>query len=199
MSTAAKSSTSMSDHHPNIFQENPYLIPSLIVLAAAIILSGALLARPTAQTTMGDMKLPNNFVPASTSSPAHLTPEKGQTNPSTTIPHYASYAPQPFTITGVSGNSITGTYVSDPNTSVTLSITSSTDIYGKGAMKSEADYEQELAAFQKKMQYADTNDIYVAPDKFVHTPLTLADLKTGMTVVVSSSDGKTADTVFVLE
>lgn len=195
--------------HP-IFHTNKYLLPSLIVLLAAVILAAALVAtRPVGRPASNFAAAPqmgasadaaaattsNNLVPATADTPAHLKTPEGEANPAAALSHYAGYAPTPFTISAVGSNSITGSF--NGGAAQTLAVTSQTEIYAKGAQKGSAEFQKEMAEFQQKMQYADTNDIYVAPDPYEHTPLSLSDLHTGELVIVASADGKTADTIFV--
>ena len=178
-----------------MMKENPYLLPSLIVLLAAIIVAGALFAtRQPAPVASQGAPLPANYVLASTSTPAHLGLAAGQQNPADAIPHVGSYAPQGFTITEVGASSITGIF---GGATTTFAVTPKTEIYSRGAQKDPAAFEQEVAAFTQAMQYANSNDVYLPPDPYVHVPHTLAELKPGLTALVSSSDGKTADVIFV--
>lgn len=184
-------------------KDNQLLIPALVVLLAAVIVSMALVVtRPINTNTLSsgigapDVQgtIPEGLVPATANTPAHIATPEGEKNPSEDIPHYPSYRPQSFTVTAVSGNVVTGTI---DGKEYSFTVTNSTDIYKLGGKKDAAAYQREMAEFNEKMRYANTNDVYIAPEAYVRERLSLSDIKPNVSVLLSSSDDTNADVIFI--
>ncbi len=170
---------------PSSFQS---ILSALIILLAACVVAGALIMTRSGASAQG-----SSLMPATPESPAHYAVPAGEGDPSAGLAHYANFAPAPFTITSVGTDSITGTFGSSTQQE-TITLTPSTELYAQGARKSDAQYQAELADFERRIQYASTNDVYVAPDPYVHVERTKADLTAGLTVTLASAGG---DAIFI--
>lgn len=73
--------------------------------------------------------------------------------------------------------------------SQTIRITSATEIYLRGEEKSKEEYDKEFAEFDKLLKSAvGTTEIFVAPDRYRNTPISVADIAAGDLLLVKIDD-----------
>jgi hypothetical protein len=172
------------------------LVPALIMLLAAVIVAGALvwfgLRQPSGPGALG-------IAPPSTglSSSTPQGPVSGVPIFHTTVFGKVTAVGNGSITVAASSQSMPGAPQSTSTTPTVVTINSNTAIYKEGALKSQAEFQQEAAAFKQKIQNAGPGVIYVAPDQYTHVALTLSDIAVGDIVSVNPTTDQQApgDTV----
>ena len=171
--------------------EHKFFLGGILTLAAAIIFAGALYLHDSRTAPSGK-----------TAAPAALPP--GTPNPADSVPFQskdAPTAPVGGIIEHISGDTFTMTSqqgLPGASTAATFTVTldSKTELYTQGALKTAAQYATDMQAFLKAISYStDSNVVYEAPDRYVHTPAVIADLKPGVFVMVTASSAMTQNKI----
>jgi len=169
------------------------IISSVIVFAAAVIFAGVLV-------WYGN-RVPSSSSVANFSMPMGTTTSRG---PAPGVPVFHQQVVG--AVTAVGANNITvaaltpaiaGAPQSNSTISTLVNISSGTSIYKEGALLSQAQYQQEIAAFQQKtVQSSGANVVYVGPDQYAHVALQVSDVHVGdFVVVIPTTDATPGQTV----
>jgi len=179
------------------FNKNILLIPSILLLLAAVIFAWAVTAQRAPQSGSSAQNAPSVQVQARPQLPA------GTPNPSDSLPQLGAAAVT-GKITAVEADAVTiqaGVLGGQAAPSATFKIDAKTVIYARGASKDAAAYKKEMNDFLAKLVYADPDSpgVYLAPEPYERIALRLTGLKTGDLVAVTPlpADQKTAAAIFV--
>ncbi len=157
----------------NMLAENKFLVPSILLLLAALIFAWAVVYSKNGPST--DAHALTNVPP-----PPHVAEN---------VPHYPSDARQQSgLITSVGADRITIEPTAGTGAAKIILITSQTEIFKLGAIKDEDAYAKEVAVFDESLRNATGQNItYAGPDPMEHIALKIADLTPGMAVMVIPS------------
>ena len=179
------------------FNKNILLIPSILLLLAAVIFAWAVTAQRAPQSGSSAQNAPSVQVQARPQLPA------GTPNPSDSLPQLGAAAVT-GKITAVEADAVTiqaGVLGGQVAPTATFQVDQSTVIYKRGAPKDPDVYQEQMQEFLAKLAYADPNspNIYLAPEPYARIALQLTGLKTGDLVAVTPlpADQKTAAAIFV--
>ena len=179
------------------FNKNILLIPSILLLLAAVIFAWAVTAQRAPQSGSSAQNAPSVQVQAQQQLPA------GAPNPADSLPQLSAAAVT-GKITAVEADAVTiqaGVLGGQAAPTATFQIDAKTVLYKRGASKDPAVYKKEMNDFLAKLAYADPDspNIYRAPDPYEHAALQLSDLKTDTLVAItpSADNLETAATIFV--
>ena len=161
--------------------ESKFLIGSVLILLAAILVSYALLARDGAtapqytQATSTPRSAVLNAQRAGVAplSQAQLSGMRQQGRPNSFIGTVESVSSAGISV------KISSQGQEQPG-AMHVKIGDATEIYAQGKRKSDSEYEKEMLAFLAGIEAdTDTSINYVAPDQFEHVPLSLSDIHAG--------------------
>jgi hypothetical protein len=113
-------------------------------------------------------------------------------NPASKLPHYDPGASVVGNVTSVSSDSLV---INTSKGNSTVALTSATQFYRRGAMKDADAYQKEIDEFQETINtYAVGSDqIFMAPEPYVKTPIALSDIHVGASVVSILAGGKAVE------
>lgn len=172
--------------------ESKFIIGGGMALAAAVVFAGVLYWHDTRTTVATNTNTISSSSPQVPPGTAQLPP--GTPNPASSLSRYNksdTLTPTIGTVTSLSSKvlvlqteapGING--VLDKKT-FTITIDSKTELYKQGALKSDAEYQKEMDSFISALSHnTDSTITFIAPDKYMHTPLTIADFKPATMVTV---------------
>lgn len=123
-------------------------------------------------------RAPVAAAPVTTAEQIPFTPE----NPAYHLPRVASLGGISGPVSAITKSGIT---IGTGEGMEIIRISSETKVYQKGGAKDEQAYQEELAAFRALVvQAGGTDEIFIAPDRFETTPLSLEDIDVGDVVEI---------------